>query len=58
MEGRWTHEQRSKKNNQRPNGNNNNENDIKGRRILFLVLAALIATLLINTLYTSISSPI
>ena len=39
-----------KKNNQRPNGNNNNENDIKGRRILFLVLAALIATLLINTL--------
>ena len=44
-----------KKNNQRPNGNNNNENDIKGRRILFLVLAALIATLLINTLYTSIS---
>ena len=44
-----------KKNNQQPNGNNNNENDIKGRRILFLVLAALIATLLINTLYTSIS---
>ena len=44
-----------KKNDQRPNGNNNNENDIKGRRILFLVLAALIATLLINTLYTSIS---
>ncbi len=48
-----------KKNDQRPNGNNNNENDIKGRRILFLVLAALIATLLINnTLYTSISNPI
>ena len=44
-----------KKNDQQPNGNNNNENDIKGRRILFLVLAALIATLLINTLYTSIS---
>ena len=44
-----------KKNDQRPNGNNNNENDVKGRRILFLVLAALIATLLINTLYTSIS---
>ena len=44
-----------KKNDQRPNGNNNNENDIKGRRILFLVLAALVTTLLINTLYTSIS---
>ena len=44
-----------KKNNQRPSGGNNNNNDVKGRRILFLVLAALIATLLINTLYTSIS---
>ena len=44
-----------KKNDQRPNGNNNNNDDVKGRRILFLVLAALIATLLINTLYTSIS---
>ena len=45
-----------KKNNQQPNGNNNNENDIKGRRILFLVLAALIATLLINSLYTTIAN--
>ncbi len=42
-----------KKNDQRPNDNNNN--DIRSRRILLLTVAALIATLLINTLYTSIS---
>ena len=40
--------------------NNNNRGDAdgsgnSGRRILFLVIAALIGTLLINTLYTTIS---
>ena len=40
--------------------NNNNRGDAdgsgnSGRRILFLVIAALIGTLLINTLYTSLS---
>ena len=45
----------NKNNNQRPPNGSDNQNDTKGRRILILVVAALLATLLINTLYTSIS---